>query len=493
MNVSMLLELPATTAPDQPVLDDGDVALTYAELHDAVARTATYLRSLGVGAGDRVGIFATSSARFVEVLLATAAVEAVAVPMNYRARAEEVAHLLRDSAAKVVFADARYAGQLEAAPTLVVLDESFDAAIAAAEPADEWASGGGDAVLMYTSGTTALPKGVRLTHAGLTGFALNAGELADGSDRGSNLIAVPLYHVAGLTTLLVSLFTGRRTVLEREFTPAGWLDAVERERISEAFLVPTMLKRVLDEDVAARDLSSLRLLRYGAAPMPETVIERALAEFPPSTGFLGAYGLTETTSTVAVLTPEDHDLSGPDAELRRERLRSVGRVLEDVEVEIRDEDGEPLATGEVGRVCLRTARVMEGYEGGEARADDWFESGDLGWLDDGGYLFLTGRAGDMIIRGGENIAPQEVEDVLLAHPAVSEAAVVGKDDEEWGQRVVAAVVLAERAAATEEELIDHCRPLLAGFKRPEEVAFVASLPHTSTGKLMRRKVLARKG
>lgn len=493
MNISMLLELPASTAPDQPVLADGEVAFTYAELRDAVARTATHLRSLGVGAGDRVGIFATSSARVVEVLLATAAIEAVAVPMNYRARAEEIAHLLRDSGSKVVFADERYADQLRDAPTLAILDERFDAAIAAAEPADEFASGGGDAVLMYTSGTMALPKGVRLTHAGLAGFALNAGEMADGGDRGSNLIAVPLYHVAGLTTLLVSLFTGRRTVLQPEFTPAGWLDAVERERISEAFLVPTMLKRVLDAGVAGRDLSSLRLLRYGAAPMPETVIDRALAEFPPTTGFLGAYGLTETTSTVAVLNPEDHDLTGPDAEQRRARLRSVGRVLDDVEVEIRDEDGALLAVGEVGRVCLRTARVMEGYEGEAERADDWFESGDLGRVDEDGYLFLTGRAGDMIIRGGENIAPQEVEDVLLAHPAVSEAAVVGRDDEEWGQRVVAVVVLTEGAAASEEDLIDHCRPLLAGFKRPEEVAFATSLPHTSTGKLMRRKALARKG
>jgi acyl-CoA synthetase (AMP-forming)/AMP-acid ligase II len=510
MNIAMLLELPAAVAGDQTILVDDEVELTYAQLREEVACLASLLLARGVGPGDRVGIFATSSARVVEVLFAAAAIEAVAVPMNYRARHDEVAHLLADSQAKVVFTEQRYLEDLRRArqdeTPLVLLDGGLAAQIAQAEPLDELASTGEDAVLMYTSGTTALPKGVCLTHEALSSFALASGEMADGEEHASNLIAVPLYHVAGLTTLLVSIFTGRRTYLLREFTPEEWLQAVARHRVSEAFLVPTMLKRVLDADVEAHDLSSLRMLRYGAAPMPETVISRALELLPASTGFIGAYGLTETTSTVTVLGPEDHELSGSDDDIaeKRKRLRSVGRVLDDVELEIRDEDGAPLPAGEVGRVCLRSARSMRGYLGeeaepgeqpgdaGEQAADPgerWMETGDLGYLDEGGYLFLVGRAGDMIIRGGENIAPQEVERILLSHPGVADAAVVGVPDEEWGQRVVAAVVAAPAHELSAEALIEQCRTRLAGFKRPERIHFVEELPHTSTGKLMRRKVL----
>jgi acyl-CoA synthetase (AMP-forming)/AMP-acid ligase II len=496
MNIAMLLELPAAVAGEQTILLDDEVELTYAQLREEVGCLASLLLAHGVGPGDRVGIFATSSARVAEVLFAAAAIEAVAVPMNYRARHDEVAHLLADSQAKVVFTEQRYLEDLRRArqgdTPLLLLDGGLAAQIAQAEPLDELASTGEDAVLMYTSGTTALPKGVRLTHEALSSFALASGEMADGEEHGSNVIAVPLYHVAGLTTLLVSIFTGRRTYLLREFTPEGWLQAVARHRVSEAFLVPTMLKRVLDADVEEHDLSSLRMLRYGAAPMPETVISRALELFPSSTGFIGAYGLTETTSTVTVLGPEDHELSGSDDDIaeKRKRLRSVGRVLDDVELEIRDEDGAPLLAGEVGRVCLRSARSMRGYLGEEAEPGErWMETGDLGYVDEGGYLFLVGRAGDMIIRGGENIAPQEVERILLSHPGVADAAVVGVPDEEWGQRVVAAVVAAPAHELSAEALIEQCRTRLAGFKRPERIHFVEELPHTSTGKLMRRKVL----
>jgi acyl-CoA synthetase (AMP-forming)/AMP-acid ligase II len=492
MNIAMLLELPAGTAPDQPILADDERDLTYAEVRDDVGRLAALLLAHGVRPADRVAVFATNSVRVVEVLFAAAAIGAVAVPMNYRARDEEVAHLLRDSAAKVVFADARYLAQLAAADVgeiaFVAFGAELDACLAGREPVGDFASVGDDAIVMYTSGTTALPKGVRLGHDGLTGFVLEAGEVADGEDHGTTLVAVPIYHIAGLMTVLVSLFVGRRVVVQREFVAAGWLAAVAEHRATEAFLVPTMLKRVLDEGVEGRDLSSLKLVRYGAAPMPETVIARAIAAFGASVGFMGAYGLTETTSTVAVLGVADHVLTGPGAEERRRRLTSVGRVVDDVEVEIRDEDDAPLAAGLVGRVCLRTARAMKGYSG-RAEGGEWVETGDLGRLDDEGYLFLVGRAGDMIIRGGENIAPQEVERVLLEHPHVAEAAVVGVPDEEWGQRVVAAVVLDKPGAVDGDGLVEHTRSRLAGFKRPERVVVLDALPHTSTGKLMRRRVL----
>lgn len=498
MNISMLLELPAATAGDQEVLLDDELRVTYATLRDDVARIAALLRVQGVGPGDRVGVFAMSSVRMVEVVLASAAIEAIAVPMNYRARDAELRHLLSDSSSRVVFVDARYEADVRAAAPactdVVRLDDpAFVSALREVEPEEEFASIGDDALRLYTSGTTALPKAVRLTHEGLTSFVLSAADVADGTDRGTTVIAVPLYHVAGLTTFLVSLFTGRRMYLQRDFSPRAWLDAVERHRVTDAFLVPTMLKRILDEDFSGRDLSSVRLIRYGAAPMPEKVLLRALDRFPAGVDFMGAYGLTETTSTVAVLGPEDH---GPEAlahEVGRQRLTSVGRVLDDVEIEIRDDDERALPVGAVGRVCLRTGRGMVGYAqagaGGDLAAASWFETGDLGYLDDEGYLFLVGRAGDMIIRGGENIAPQEVEEVLLQHPAITEAAVVGVEDEEWGQRVVAAVVTEPGAGLSEHDVVEFCRGRLAGFRRPETVFFVDELPHTTTGKLMRRRVL----
>jgi acyl-CoA synthetase (AMP-forming)/AMP-acid ligase II len=500
VNIAMLLELPVALAAEQPIIADDDVSLTFGELHADVARMAGLLRARGVAPGDRVGVFAMSSVRAVEVVLAAAAIEAVAVPMNYRARRGEVAHLLTDSGVGVVFVDLRYEADLRDAvpggPELIVLDEaSLGAALAATEPISEFASVGDDALLLYTSGTTALPKAVRLTHEALSSFVLNGAEMADGGHRGATVIAVPLYHVAGLTTLLVSLFTGRRMFLQRDFSPARWLDTVARHGVTDAFLVPTMLKRVLDEDVEARDLSSLRIVRYGAAPMPETVILRALERFPATTDFLGAYGLTETTSTVAVLGTDDHKLDGTPGEVerKRRRLTSVGRVLDDVEIEIRGDDSDALPAGSVGRVSLRTARAMVGYAGeadsGGDAGDSWVETGDVGYLDEDGYLFLVGRAGDMIVRGGENIAPQEVERVLAEHPAVADAAVVGLPDEEWGQRVVAAVIPAAGRDESEEDLIAWCHRELAGFKRPERIVFVDELPHTSTGKLMRRRLL----
>ena len=253
--------------------------------------------------------------------------------------------------------------------------------------------------------------------------------------------------------------------------------------------------RLLEDPALERaDLSSLEQVTYGAAPMPAPVIRRALERFPSSVRWSGAYGQTETTATVAVLGPDDHDLSGDPAEVEAKlaRLASVGRPLEDVELRVVDPDGNPLGPGEVGEVQLRTFRSMRGYWGAEEKTrvtvDDegWVHTGDVGHLDADGYLFLTGRAGDLIIRGGENVAPAEVEAVLYEHPDVLEAGVVGMPDETWGERVAAVVALREGAAATAEDLVAFCAGRLASFKRPERVVVVDELPRTSTGKVVRR-------
>lgn len=507
MNLAMVLDIPAMIVTEHPALIDGAGEQTYEYLRAAVARAAGLLAARGVGPGDRVGILATNRREVVEVLFATASRGATAVPMNYRAKRDELAHLLADSGAKALFVEQRYLELVEPVrpaglTDVLVLDDpaGYPAARDGAETDDELADVDDDglAILLYTSGTTSLPKGVMLTHGALAGYVMSANDAADGTEEGRSLLAAPLYHVAGITSLLNALYTGRTTVLLPQFEPGAWLEAVERHRVTHAFLVPTMLALVLDHPgLAGADLSSLRALTYGAAPMPPAVLRRALDAFGSTVSWSGAYGQTETTATVAVLGPDDHRLEGTpeEVEAKLRRLSSVGRPLDDVELRIVDPDGAPLEPGQVGEVQLRTYRAMQGYWGAQDKTrvtlDDegWVHTGDLGSVDDEGYLFLAGRAGGLIIRGGENIAPEEVEAVLYEHPDVVEAGAVGVPDERWGERVVAAVVLRPGASVTAEELVALCADRLAAFKRPEQVVIVAELPRTSTGKIVRRDLV----
>jgi acyl-CoA synthetase (AMP-forming)/AMP-acid ligase II len=351
---------------------------------------------------------------------------------------------------------------------------------------------------MFTSGTSAAAKAVMLGHDDLTSFVYNTTEPADGTDRGSVLVAAPLYHIAGLTAVLTGVFAGRRIVLSRQFEAQEWLETVESEHVTHAFLVPTMVRRVLDcPRFADSDLSSLRVLSYGAAPMPVPLIRRAIESFPQSVLFLNAFGQTETTSTVTVLGPTDHRLQGTpeEIEMKLRRLASIGRPLGDVELSILDENGQPLGPGQVGEIAIRSQRVMRGYYGATeateaALQDGWLRTRDLGWIDEGGYVFLAGRQSDMIIRGGENIAPEEVEVVLESHPGVEEAAVIGVPDEEWGERVIAVVAARPGIDLPADELVEYCRQRLASYKKPEAVFFTQTLPRNALGKLLRKELRA---
>ena len=503
MNLGSLLDLPSMIVPDAMVLIDttasgGAREVTYGELREAVSQTAGLLTELGVGPGDRVGLFATNSCAAVEAMFAIPAVGATIVPMNYRAADEEVTHLLADSGAKVLFAETRYRNLIErcrpdSLSEIIYLDEDYAARRDAAEEWPLMAEVEDEelAALLYTSGTTSLPKGVKLTHGAMSGYIMGANDAADGEDRGRMMLAAPLYHIAGMTSMLNALYSGRVTVVMSQFEPDEWLDLVEATEATHAFLVPTMLAKVLESPkMATADLSSLDALTYGAAPMPPAVIKRAIDMFPDTVGFSGAYGQTETTSTVAVLGPDDHVL---DNDQKLARLRSVGQILDDVEIRIVDPLGNVLEPGDAGEVQLRTYRAMDGYWGAEEKTrvtvdeEGWVHTGDLGYLDDDNYLFLSGRSGDMIIRGGENVAPEEVEAVLYEHDDVLDAAVVGLNDETWGERVVAAIVLREGGSLDAIEA--HVHEHLAGFKRPENIHVTDELPRTSTGKLLRRNLI----
>ena len=468
MNIAMILEMAASNG-DRPAVTADGRSLSAARLLDlaraAVGRFRDYPAVLYLG---------TSHLAYPVALFGAALAGVPFIPLNYRLGGQQLDGLL-----------ARHPGALVLGPGDLdqLLDPPGPANSEAPAPDGESA-----AVLLYTSGTTAAPKAAVLRHRHLLAYVLNTVEFGSAADGDAALVAVPPYHVAGLANLLTSLYAGRRVVYLATFGAREWLETVRREQITHAMLVPTMLARIVAE-VRGADAGTptLRSLAYGGARAPRPVVERALRIFP-GTGFVNAYGLTETASSVAVLSPEDHRaaLTADDPAVR-DRLGSVGRALPGIEFQVRAEDGEPAGPGESGLVFVRGEQISGEYgEHSTLDADGWFATRDRGRLDADGYLFIEGRADDTIIRGGENIAPAEIEDVLLAHPGIAEAAVIGVPDPEWGQRLVAVLV----GAGDPAEIRQWVRDRLRSAKTPDTIVFRAELPKTDTGKLLRRTLLA---
>lgn len=514
MNLYMLLDIPANMFPDHEILVDGEHRESYDALKTRVGQLASALQAAGVGPNDRVAFIESNRKETLEVMFATALAGATFVPINHRAKTEEIQYMLDRVEIKAAFVGTRYLPMVlsvrEQVPSLhTVVTFEQDQKTAGVEVYEEFIQQGevplffppdeiqdSDlAVLMFTSGSTSKPKPVMLTHEDLSNYAMGQTDVFDGSPKGSTLMSAPNYHIAGLTGMILSIYGGRTLVLLPQFEASQWLETVQREKITHAFLVPTMMKRLLDHpDFDRYDLSSLETVSYGAAPMPAPVIEEAIRRFPETTGFVNAFGMTETTATVTMLTQEDHRLTGTEEEIakKRKRLRSVGKPLPDVEIRILDDDGNPLPPGEVGRVVILTSRTMKGYYGDEAASqkaltdEGWIRTDDMGYLDEDGYLFLVGRKDDMIIRGGENISPAEVEDVIARHPGVSEVAVIPVPSLEWGQEVMAVVIPKDPDnPPTEEEIIEFCRERMTSFKKPSYVRFVSDFPRTATGKIQK--------
>ena len=484
MHLASLVDMVESGLNDRVLLGSGNEVVTGGGLGQLVRRGAATL------AGYDAVVYAGENHPLLPVALLAAAWAGVPfVPVNYRLEDAQLNSLIARQPGALLLADDRTVVRI--AGSAIAFDDwlaSFPTDAPASEAAlDEDAV----AVVLYTSGTTSEPKSALLRHRHLMAYLLGSGVFGSATENEAMLVAVPPYHIAGIANMLSNLFAGRRLVYLRTFEPQLWLDTVRAERVTNAMVVPTMLSRIVDV-VSAKpaDVASLRTLSYGGAKVSERVLTEALRLFP-DTGFVNAYGLTETASTIAVLGPDDHRaaVTSDNPDVRR-RLSSAGRVLPTVELEIRDEHGAPLPAKDAGMIFLRGEQIAGEYASGSLLdANGWFCTRDRGWVDADGYLFIDGRVDDTIIRGGENIAPAEIEDVLLAHPAVAEACVVGLPDEEWGQRIIAVVVLRDGATVAAEELRERVRAELRGSKTPEEIVFHNELPHTETGKLLRRIVL----
>jgi acyl-CoA synthetase (AMP-forming)/AMP-acid ligase II len=512
MNTTDFLSIANAICPERDCIVFEGKRWTYAQVWERVNKLANALRKIGAEKGDRIGMLQVNCNQYVEAYYASAMMGAIFVPLNFRAKADELSYMIANAEAKILFAGSRYLDMVDAMlpelPTVkqcISIDRKeqkklyYEDVIDSASSDESFFEIGDDDItmLMYTAGTTGRPKGVPLRHSAFVSYVLENLDPASPDIEERNLLTVPLYHVAGIQAMLAAIYGGRTLVMMRQFEVKEWLEAIQKEKATRAMLVPTMLKRVIeDPDYNRYDLSSLKVITYGAAPMPFEVIHKAI-KMMPWVKFINAFGQTETASTITALGPEDHRIEGTEEEKEKKLKRltsSIGKPLPDVEVKIVDGEGKPLPSLEVGEIWARGPRIMTGYWRDEQKTsqvmtkDGWLRTGDMGWMDEEGYIYLAGRGDDMIIRGGENISPEEVENVLHSHPKVEEAAVIGVPDPEWGQEPRAVVVLKKGKDATAEEIIEYCRSKLSGFKRPRSVVFLDSLPRNPMGKVLRKKL-----
>jgi fatty-acyl-CoA synthase len=501
-DLAAVLDHHAARRPDRELVVHAGTRLGVGEFARRVDAVATGLAELGVGPGDVVGLLLHNGVEFLETIFAAGRLGAVFLPLNYRLAGEEWRYILDDAAASVLVTEPEFVGRVDALD-LPELREKV--VIGSAEPADGWRSfgslrqaGSGRqpasprptltpdtlARLMYTSGTTSRPKGVRISHGNVAwknlSLIVELGLTADDTV----LICGPLYHVGGLDLPGLAVFhVGGRLVVMPAFDPREVLATIERERITVVWLAPAMVNAILQlPELAEADTSSVRLIIGGGEKMPEPVVRRILDAFP-SAWFADAYGLTETVSGDTFLDRE-HSLS---------KIGSVGRPAPHVELRIVDEAGREVHTGGLGEIALRGPKVFGGYwrdDEATARAlrGGWFHTGDIGRVDEDGFLYVEDRLKDMIISGGENIATPEVERVLYEHPAVLEAAVVAMPHERWGEVPRAVVVLRPGEQVDAEQITSFCRERLAPFKVPKRVDFAAALPRTPSGKVLKREL-----
>jgi fatty-acyl-CoA synthase len=501
VNIAMLLEMAAEGDPDRVVLGPHAGGTTASDLLARARRAARFFAGTGA---EVVGYFGLNSDVLPVALFGAAMAGVPFSPINYRAPDEQLRGIIARVAGGLMIADEEEVERLGACGATHIVTKSELAAAIDAAPGpggagDSGAEGAGEdelafvdpeevGVLLFTSGTTSEPKAAVLRHRHLVSYIIGSVEFLGCTPEEAQLICVPPYHIAGVAAVLSSLYGGRRIMYLPAFDAAEWVRLAVDEHITHAMVVPTMLGRILDaaEDAGVK-LDSLRHLSYGGGRMPLELVERTLRDMP-HVDLVNAYGLTETSSTIAMLTPDEHrEAVASDDPAVRARLGSVGKPLPSLEVEVRGEADEVLPAGEKGEIWVRGEQVAGEYVGRSMLTDDgWFRTRDAGWFDADGFLYVDGRLDDVIVRGSENLSPGEIEEVLMLHPAVAEAAVIGVPDPEWGEAVAAVVVLHRGQTTDEAELQAWVRERLRSTKMPGLIEFRPELPYSPTGKLLRR-------
>ena len=493
---------------DTTAIVDGDYNSDLKAHAGRVLRLCGVLSSeLGVAPRDRFAVLALNSHQYVELWHSSFMGAGIINPLNLRLAPAELAYIIGDSGTEVMFTDGFFAPLVAAARAALGSDDpirhvvligeadvahdfNYEELLGAASPTmPEEPEEDDPVVLMYTGGTTGLPKGVLSTQRAQVLNQYHGIMSIGGFDTGSYLVQTPMFHAASMAGLLAPQLVGGSIVSMPIFDPAGAIALIESNRVTQTLMVPTMIGMMLNHETYSPDrIASLELLIYGASPMPAAMLERVLTDLP-DVELMQGYGMTESASTLTILGPEDHVLDGP-------KLRSVGKPVIGTVVTIQDEEGNVLPKGEVGEVCARGGNFMSEYWNKpeateEAFAGGWYHTGDAGYFDEDGYLFLSDRVKDMIVSGGENVYSAEVENAVASHLAVAEDAVIGIPDDTWGEAVHAIVVLHADAAATAEELIAHARERIAGYKVPKSVDFRSEpLPLSGAMKVLKRDLRA---
>jgi long-chain acyl-CoA synthetase len=497
-----ILRIAGAVHVDRVALSFEGTDTTYGELLTASVRVANALRAEGLGRGDRVAILTKNNVEFFEILFGAAMLGVVVVPVNWRLTAPEIGFLIADSGARLLFAGLNHAGvanQVERDAKSAVRVIEFDSDNV--QGYAHWRAAGDDkdhrdpitahmvALQLYTSGTTGTPKGVLLTH-----HSLNCVRVSQQQARWSRwtpgdtcLVSMPLFHIGGIGTALLSLYNGSRAVIMGDFTPETVFDHIERDRVTRLFLAPAAIDILLSHPRAlSADYDHLEYILYGSSAISAAKLREAMAVF--RCAFVQFYGMSETSGAVVALSAEDHD---PE---RGERMRSAGKPLRGVEIAILDAAGDKLAPNTAGEIAIRSEANMRGYwnmpEATTAcmQSDGFLRSGDVGYLDEDGYVYLCDRLKNLIITGGENVSPAEIEAVLCEYPNVVEAAVIGVPHQRWGEAVIAVIVSAPTSSICEEDLRDWVRFRLASYKVPKTFHFAATLPKNSSGKVLHREL-----
>jgi len=495
-----ILHFWARERPDGPAFDADGRVTTYAEADRLTRQLIALFMARDIAPGDRIAWLGKNRDTYFLLYIAAARMGAVMVPIGWRLAPREIAYILSDTEAKLLFADADFvdvahavAADVSAHPDVIEAEAARTAA-AGFEPADYTPPGADDPVLqLYTSGTTGNPKGAMLSNANLLGLR-NAG-CAAGLDwqyyapDDCMLVAMPCAHIGGTGLVNIAVANGVRSLVQAEFTPVGVLAAIEAGA-THMFIVPAALQMVVQHPHAATtDFSNCKYLMYGAAPMPLELLKEAVRTMP-TTKFLQAYGMTETSGTISILPPEDHSVAG------NQRMRSAGKACPGVEIEVRGADNREVPRDAIGEVCIRSPSNTAGYwRLPEATAttidpDGWLHTGDAGVMDDDGYVYIQDRIKDMIISGGENVYPAEVESAIYGHPAIAEVAVIGVPSARWGEEVKACVVAKPGHAVDEADVIAWARERIAAFKAPKSVDVIALMPRNASGKILRRELRA---